>query len=29
VDREMMLATVENGLKRDENSFREVYIGNQ
>ncbi len=28
-DREMMLALIENGLKRDENSFREVYIGNQ
>ena len=28
-DREIMLGIIENGLKRDENSFREVYIGNQ
>ena len=28
-DRESMLGIIKNGLKRDENSFREIYIGNQ
>jgi len=28
-DRKLMLATIQDALKRDEKSFREVYIGNQ
>jgi radical SAM superfamily enzyme len=28
-DKDLMLSIIENGLKRDENSFRAVYIGNK